>query len=284
MGRRNVIVLTLVFSLLLLNLNSCLCSEPDTGESGNWVEVAKFTGRVSSTTDYFTCEHVDWRIRWEYDPLSVLFMGLDPLSVTVYPEESATPIVDDISGIGNQSGIRYIHDNAGIFYMQISTNFLEGYTIIVEQNTESAQASVSSSSVNWVELKRFSGNITESDYYTEVFTCNNGDWRIRWEYEVRPEDPPTSGIRFYVYQTTDYQSFFHATSQYGANQPTGGTTYFHDKLGTFVLRIGAKTENFTIIVEQDLNSVPEFPSWTILPLFLTAALVVMIYREKLTKK
>ena len=40
--------------------------------SSEWVEITRFTGAGSdfSTTDYFTCDHVEWRIRWEYIPNS----------------------------------------------------------------------------------------------------------------------------------------------------------------------------------------------------------------------
>jgi hypothetical protein len=82
--------------------------------SGNWVEVAKLTGGGGiGTTDHFTCDHVDWRIRWEIEPtnssertafLSKFFRiqmlfgvrhGLSPSSITELRKqaESCTSII-----------------------------------------------------------------------------------------------------------------------------------------------------------------------------------------------
>ena len=106
--------------------------------SDNWVEVTRFIGTSGFTTDVFVCDHVEWRIRWEYDPMSVLFWeGLKPLDVKVHPEGQSTLTVSSITGVGSRDGINYVHDNAGRFYMTISTTFLRNFTIIVEQNIES---------------------------------------------------------------------------------------------------------------------------------------------------
>ena len=63
---------------------------------------------------------------------------------------------------------------------------------------------------------------------------------------------------------------------------TSGISYIHNSKGTFYLKINvAYTESYTIIVEQDLDSIPEFPSFLILPLFMIATLLaVIIYRRK----
>jgi len=45
----------------------------------------------------------------------------------------------------------------------------------------------------------------------------------------------------------------------------------------------SETVYFTIITNSE-QEIPEFPSWIILPLFVTATLVVIIYRKKLTKQ
>jgi hypothetical protein len=104
----------------------------------NWVEVTRFIGTGGFTTDVFVCDYPEWRIRWEYDPLSVLFWeGLKPLGVKVHPEGQSKLTVSSITGIGSQDGINYVYDNAGRFYMTISPTFLRSYTIIVEQNIES---------------------------------------------------------------------------------------------------------------------------------------------------
>jgi len=104
----------------------------------NWVEVTRFIGTDGFTTDVFVCDHVEWRIRWEYDPMLVLFWeGIKPLDTKVHPEGQSSLTVSNITGVGSRDGINYIHDNAGRFYMTISTTFLRSFTIIVEENIDS---------------------------------------------------------------------------------------------------------------------------------------------------
>ena len=63
---------------------------------------------------------------------------------------------------------------------------------------------------------------------------------------------------------------------------TSGTSYIHEYPGTFHMRINVgATESYTIIVEQDLDSIPEFPSWLVIPIFLAATLFVIVYKKKL---
>ena len=68
-------------------------------------------------------------------------------------------------------------------------------------------------------------------------------------------------------------------------EDTSGTSNIHDYQGTFYMHIDVGgTESYTIIVEQDLNSIPEFPSWLILPFFLIVTLSGVIIRKKIRKK
>jgi len=45
----------------------------------------------------------------------------------------------------------------------------------------------------------------------------------------------------------------------------------------------AGDRDFWLVKTDEHEIIPEFPSWTILPLFLTVTLVVAIYRRKLSK-
>ena len=47
------------------------------------------------------------------------------------------------------------------------------------------------------------------------------------------------------------------------------------------MKIDDDIEDFTIIIEQDLNSIPEFPSWAILPLVLIISLFLVAVKRKL---
>ena len=131
--------------LLLMGLTSLLLLTTITSSivfasSGNWSEVTRFDGSGNDihTTDYFTCEHVEWRIRWEYVPISEV-ANLSSLSVVTYPQGEDIIYIDFIMKIGAEdtNGISYIHDNNGTFYMKIDVGATESYTIIVEQDLDS---------------------------------------------------------------------------------------------------------------------------------------------------
>jgi len=103
--------------------------------SSNWSEVARYTysGTVTQTTDYFTVEHVDWKIRWEY-----VYAERTYFNFQVYlMGESVNSIVSITPEGGETSGITYIRNQAGIFYMKINTRYDDGYTVIVEQDLNS---------------------------------------------------------------------------------------------------------------------------------------------------
>ena len=63
--KRAVLALLLFLSVSL----SIFTSGTVFASSGNWIEVARLTGGGGiGTTDQFTCDYVDWRIRWEIEP------------------------------------------------------------------------------------------------------------------------------------------------------------------------------------------------------------------------
>ena len=150
--------------------------------------------------------------------------------------------------------------------------------------------SSSESSANWAEVISFSGDAYEQPHELETFTCDYVEWRIRWEYEPNTE-PGYSGVPQYKNgmplsisnentNLTPYWYFFYDT---GVEPQKNGTTYFHDRAGNFQMKIDDDVQDFTIIVEQDLNSIPEFPSWLIVPLFLIVTLSGVILRKKIKK-
>jgi len=71
--------------------------------SDNWVEVTRFIGTKGFTTDVFVCDHVEWRIRWEFDPGHWHFADLYTLQVTTYKEGESTKYFNQIREILSQN-------------------------------------------------------------------------------------------------------------------------------------------------------------------------------------
>lgn len=139
-----------------------------------------------------------------------------------------------------------------------------------------------SSSENWVEVTRF----TEDDkfFQTEPFTIEHVEWRIRWEYEPDPEVPEEHPAFYvYVYSQESPGTYFETILKKGTNE-TNGTLYIHNRNGTFFLIVIRAVISFTLIIEQDLTSIPEFPSWIIPPLFVTTTLVIVIFKKRKKSK
>ena len=141
---------------------------------------------------------------------------------------------------------------------------------------------VFASSENWSEVTRFTGGTHEHAHKTESFTCDHVEWRIRWEYEPRTDIPENqTGIEFYVYTQENPDHWFKYMGHWGESGETNGTVNIHDKNGTFHLEITSTAQSYTLIIKQNLDSIPEFPSWTILPLFLIATFLALSVKKRL---
>ena len=137
------------------------------------------------------------------------------------------------------------------------------------------------SSENWSEVTRFTG---ESGFIiTEQFTCDDS-WRVRWEFETVSEDFSDFGVslfKFYVYENESEELIFESESSWWT-KTTSGSAHI-SKNGTFFIHILSTVESYTVIIEQNLDSIPEFPSWTILPLFLTATVLALVVRRRIKR-
>lgn len=153
--------ITIMF-IILLSLSSITIFNVEAQEdtitvSGNWTEVARFAGDRSGEsiiTDSFTCNHSEWRIRWEVDTTHMHFdISNYFLYITIFPEGTTLDYIDFINGSlsflydpanHRAGGTSYIHDNAGTFYLRIGTSpYVDKYRIYIEQNTDSPIASPS---------------------------------------------------------------------------------------------------------------------------------------------
>ena len=138
---------------------------------------------------------------------------------------------------------------------------------------------VFASSGNWVEVARLTGGggIGTTDH----FTCDHVDWRIRWEIEPTNSSERTAFL-VYIFPYSDAfrrEAWFESIQHYGTEE-TSGTLYIHDRSGSFDMDVLASIESYTMIIEQDVESIPEFPSWIILPLTMAATLIGAVLKRR----
>ena len=145
----------------------------------------------------------------------------------------------------------------------------------------STSAIAFASSGNWSEVARFTGGGGIGN--TEPFTCDHVEWRIRWEYEPRTDDPPASAFHIYI-QTHEFISTRIDSMIKRGTGETNRTLYINDDYGTYHIMVVSSIPNYTLIIEQDLTSISEFPSWTPLLIMLVAVIaVIVIFRRSLHK-
>ena len=134
---------------------------------------------------------------------------------------------------------------------------------------------------NWSEVIRFEG---ENSTQTDLFTIDYVDWRIRWEYDPGHWHFPDMH-KFQVITRPEGASIITADMISGTpGVIENGTSYVHENPGRFYMEINAGIiESYKIIVEQNIESIPEFLSWTILPLISVATLVGVTIRNKIRK-
>ena len=115
----------------------------------------------------------------------------------------------------------------------------------------------------------------------QIILLDHIEWRIRWEYVPSFQYPNSTVFGVVTYPQGEDIMYSDFIMKMGTEDTTG-ISYIHNNKGTFYLELSiANTESYTIIVEQDVNSIPEFPSWIILPIFLITTLVALTARKKL---
>ena len=137
------------------------------------------------------------------------------------------------------------------------------------------------SSENWIEVTRFSGE-NLGHHTTESFTCEHVEWRVRWEC-VPFVDFNLSTFIINVETVESFNKRVDGAVNIGSDV-LDGVLYINDSFGTYCLAMVSNVPNYSIIVEQNIDSIPEFPSWIILSIFITSTLVILIVRQKIRKK
>jgi len=263
------IPVTLLVLSLILQISVVFAS------SENWVEVIRFTGETEDvTTEVFTCDNVEWRIRWSYSRRPD---GPAVLQFRFYIYESEEMIIEEelvefLFPEEENSGTLYLNQS-GSFYLNIHNDGFN-YNVVVEQNINS----IPKPENNWVEVARFNGTIWPES--TEHFKIDYFDWRIKWSYTPRLSELINPYIfRLDVKNASDYI----VELLFASNQIAG--TLNMNQTGEYYLYIDPMhAENYSITVEQNIDSIPEFPSWTLIAFFVTVSFAMILIRNKISKK
>jgi hypothetical protein len=121
---------------------------------------------------------------------------------------------------------------------------------------------------------------------TDSFTVDYGDWRIIWEIEPG-NGSERKAFLVYIFPVTGIKGsepWFESIQHFGREETTG-ILYIYNHSGSFYMDVLASIDSYTMIIEQNIDSIPEFPSWTSLLIMLIAIVVlVYIYRNNLKKQ
>jgi hypothetical protein len=142
---------------------------------------------------------------------------------------------------------------------------------------------VFANSGNWIEVVRYAGEGTGFGA-SPPFTINHTEWRIRWEYAPSFPFGSQRDFDFWVIPEVNRNDHFRSNMSIASvNHPIekNGTLYISNSTGTFFIETVPCSSEWTIIVEQNIDSIPEFPSWLILPVFLAATLSAIVLKKRL---
>jgi len=169
---------------------------------------------------------------------------------------------------------------------------------------------------SWVEVARFEGS--ESGQ-RKLFTCEYPEWRITWKFtpshdafhfkeslkfsitifaqNASIDDYESEGQEnYFIVNKIDpllferspieilgdgYITYTVETRRYAES----GVSVVNDHVGTFYMSVEASwlVNDYTIIIEQNVHSIPEFPSYFIVPLLFVVTFVGFILGNRIRK-
>ena len=144
-------------------------------------------------------------------------------------------------------------------------------------------------SVTWSEIARFpvywgtAPNVI-SHSQTDNFTCSRAEWRIVWNYTpLSIVDPQYVYFNIFIYRTNETNYIMEMNQQ--GNTTTNGTMYINNMTGEFYLKfLVYNVLDSTAIIEQDIETAPEFSPLILLSLFATGTLATMILSRRRQSK
>jgi len=131
-------------------------------------------------------------------------------------------------------------------------------------------------SQSWVEVVTFSEEQPRFGE-TESFTIEHTEWRVLWEYEI--DEPNLTAFFFDVKNNDTHQLVGNYSNTVDLNV-TQGTYNITGPTGAFYLDIGSNGLSYSITIEQNIDSIPEFSSWIILPVTFATVSFVVIFKKR----
>ncbi len=159
-----------------------------------------------------------------------------------------------------------------------SSNYIATWTHTIYFTIDTSDPKFSSSE-NWVEVTTLSGSGGIGS--TETFTVEHVDWRIRWQIEPGNHSERQSFL-VYIFPASGGQ-WIDSIQHFGTEETTG-TLNIYNQSGSFYMDVLASIDSYTMIIEQNIDSIPEFSSSTILVAGISLVLVLStIYRIRPTR-
>ena len=132
---------------------------------------------------------------------------------------------------------------------------------------------------NWVEVTTFTGS--GGVHSTSHFAVDYVDWRIRWEFTPGNDSERGTSFNAYVYPTYGGPQIEEMHHTIGTEKTTGTLNIYNHRGIFYIVVVTMNIADVKLIIEQNIESIPEFPSWAVLPVFLISGLVVLVYKRKL---
>ena len=284
----------------------------------DWSEVTRFTGSGTEqyTTDYFACDHVDWRIRWECIP-EFDHPELAEFSIFTYSQTDDVSYIDSINKtivnvnktlLQTTMGdiVIEFHDDMpittvnfknltqqGVYDDTVFHRVIDGFMIQGGDPTGTGYGDPSIPTIpdeftdhnrndrGTIAMANAGPNTGSSQFFINLVNNNHLDLHHPVFGEVIEGMDVVDAIGKVETDEND-RPLQNVTITNAKLLDASGISYIHNNSGTFYMRINVtNAQGYTIIVEQDLDSIPEFPSFLILPLVLMATLpAVIVYRRK----
>ena len=110
---------------------------------------------------------------------------------------------------------------------------------------------------NWVEVARFDGGNGGLVVSEEHFTCDYGEWRIRWEFSLSKFSsimPQMYTLTVVTFREGEDKHLVAPRIYEMGNGTRSGTSYVYDSYGEYYMLIrSANLESYTIIIEQNID-------------------------------